>query len=129
MILGDVFERFSQDALLSVMAQGIMENALNPQFLDQVFEDFAERQFTNKLLFSTIVDLMTPFSRNRSTLNCQLCLYLFYPDYQRVLNLNLLLFECTQPPPAPGKPVLVSPDAAEASDANDGRLHRPPASR
>jgi hypothetical protein len=56
MILSDVFERFSQDAPLSVMAQAIMENALNPQFLDQVFEDFAERQFTNKLLFSTIVD-------------------------------------------------------------------------
>jgi IS4 transposase len=59
MILGDVFERFSQDAPLSVMAQAIMENALNPQFLDQVFEDFAERQFTHKLLFSTIVDLMS----------------------------------------------------------------------
>jgi hypothetical protein len=58
MILSDVFERFSQDAPLSVMAQGIMENALNPQFLDQLFEDFAERQFTHKLLFSTIVDLM-----------------------------------------------------------------------
>jgi len=59
MILSDIFERFSQDAPLSVMAQGIMENALNPQFLDQLFEDFAQRQFTNKLLFSTVVDLMS----------------------------------------------------------------------
>ena len=59
MILSDVFERFSQDAPLSVMAQGIMENALNPEILDRLFEDVAEKQFTNKLLFSTIVDLMS----------------------------------------------------------------------
>ena len=59
MILGDVFERFSQDSPLSVMAQGVMENALNPQFLDQLFEDVAQKQFTHKLLFSTIVDLMS----------------------------------------------------------------------
>src|SRR5512135_3075764 len=59
MILSDVFERFSKDSPLSVMAQGIMENALNPQILDQLFEDVAEKQFTNKLLFSTIVDLMS----------------------------------------------------------------------
>lgn len=59
MILSDAFERFSQDSPLSVMAQGVMENALNPQFLDQLFEDVAQRQFTNKLLFSTVVDLMS----------------------------------------------------------------------
>ena len=58
MILNDVFERFTQDAPLSVMAQGIMENALNPQILDQLFEDVAQKQFTHKLLFSTIV---TPY--------------------------------------------------------------------
>ena len=59
MILSDVFERFSQDSPLSVMAQGILENALDPQILDQLFEDVAEKQFTHKLLFSTIVDLMS----------------------------------------------------------------------
>jgi len=59
MIFSDVFERFSQDSPLSVMAQGVMENALNPQILDELFEDFAEKQFINKLLFSTIVDLMS----------------------------------------------------------------------
>src|SRR5215207_1951452 len=59
MILSDVFERFSQDAPLAVMAQGVMVNALRPQFLDQLFEDVAEKQYTNKLLFSTIVDLMS----------------------------------------------------------------------
>ena len=38
MILSDVFERFSQDSPSSVMAQGVMENALNPQVLDELFE-------------------------------------------------------------------------------------------
>lgn len=59
MILSDVFERFSQDSPLSVMAQAVMENALNPRILDELFEEVAEKQFTNKLLFSTIVDLMS----------------------------------------------------------------------
>jgi IS4 transposase len=59
MFLSDVFERFSQDAPLSVMAQGVLENTLNPQILDELFEEFAQKQFTNKLLFSTIVDLMS----------------------------------------------------------------------
>src|SRR3954453_7587579 len=59
MILSDVFERFAQDAPLPVMAQGVMENALNPQTLDQLFEDVARKQFTHKLLSSTIADLMS----------------------------------------------------------------------
>src|SRR4051794_5461679 len=59
MILSDVFERFGQDAPLAVMAQGIMENALNPAILDQLFEDVARKQFTHELLFSTVVDLMS----------------------------------------------------------------------
>jgi hypothetical protein len=59
MILNEVFERFFQDSPLSVMAQGIMENAMNPRILDELFEDVAQRQFTNKLLFSTVVDLMS----------------------------------------------------------------------
>jgi IS4 transposase len=59
MILSDIFERFSQDSPLSVMAQAVMENALNPQILDELFESVAQKQFTNKLLFSTTVDLMS----------------------------------------------------------------------
>jgi IS4 transposase len=59
MILSDVFERFAQDSPLSVMAQGVLENALSPRVVDQLFEDVAERQYTRKLLFSTIVDLMS----------------------------------------------------------------------
>lgn len=59
MILGEVFERFAQDSPLTVMAQSVMENALNPAIVDQLFEDVAEVQFTRKLLFSSVVDLMS----------------------------------------------------------------------
>jgi IS4 transposase len=59
MILGEVFERFAQESPLTVMAQGIMENALNPAIVDQLFEDVTEVQFTRKLLFSSVVDLMS----------------------------------------------------------------------
>lgn len=59
MFLSDVFERFSQNAPLSVMAQAVLENALSPRILDELFENSAQKQFTNKLLFSTIVDLMS----------------------------------------------------------------------
>src|SRR3954464_12261782 len=59
MILGDVFERFAQDSPLSVMARGVIENALNPTLVDRLFEDVADKQYTKRLLFSSIVDLMS----------------------------------------------------------------------
>jgi IS4 transposase len=59
MILSDVFERFAQDSPLTVMARGLLENALNPRALDQLFEDVADQQYTKKLLFSSVVDLMS----------------------------------------------------------------------
>src|ERR687894_193880 len=59
MILGDIFERFAQDSPLSVMARGVMENALGPTLIDELFEGVAEKQYTKRLLFSSIVDLMS----------------------------------------------------------------------
>jgi hypothetical protein len=59
MILGDVFERFAQDSPLSVMARGVMENALSPTLVDRLFDDVADKQYTRRLLFSSIVDLMS----------------------------------------------------------------------
>jgi len=59
MLLGDVFERFARDCPLPVMAQGVLENALSPRIVDQLFEDVAQQQYARKLLFSSIVDLMS----------------------------------------------------------------------
>ncbi len=59
MILSDIFQRFVQDSPVTVMSQAILENALPPATLDKLFEDHADLQYTRKLLFSDVVDLMS----------------------------------------------------------------------
>src|SRR3954452_7785778 len=59
MIHSEVFDRFAQGDTIPLMAQALMENALCPRVLDQLFEDVAERQYTRQLLFSSIVELMS----------------------------------------------------------------------
>jgi Transposase DDE domain len=58
MIFSDVFERFVEDSPITVMTQALLENALPPSTVDQLFEDHAELQYTRKLLFSDVVDLL-----------------------------------------------------------------------
>ena len=58
MLLNDVFERFVQDSPVSVMVRGLLENTLSPRFLDELFANAAELQYTRTLLFSSVVDLM-----------------------------------------------------------------------
>jgi hypothetical protein len=49
MILDDAFERFSQKYPMSVMARGIVENALNPRDpRSALFDDVAEKQFEER---------------------------------------------------------------------------------
>ena len=59
MRLGDIFERFLQEAPISVMVRALMERALDPDELNRPFEQTAERQYTRELLFSSLVDLMS----------------------------------------------------------------------
>jgi Transposase DDE domain len=58
MVLGDIFERFIQDAPMPVLFRLLMERALDPGELDRMFESTARSQYTRELLFSSIVDLM-----------------------------------------------------------------------
>jgi IS4 transposase len=58
MVLDDVFERFAEQSPVTVMARAALEHALSPRAIDALFEDLAERQYTRKLLFSQVVDLM-----------------------------------------------------------------------
>src|SRR4051794_627411 len=58
-IHSDVFERFTQGDTIPVMTQALMENALNPRILDQLFDDVADRQYTRELLSSSLVELMS----------------------------------------------------------------------
>src|SRR3954451_2364254 len=58
MQLGEVFERFIQQAPISVMFRTLLEHALDPAEIDRLFEENATRQYTREVLFSSIVELM-----------------------------------------------------------------------
>src|SRR5580704_4338766 len=58
MLLATVFDKFVEDSPLSVMARALMEYALQPGPLDEMFERTCSVQYTDKLLFSTVVDMM-----------------------------------------------------------------------
>jgi IS4 transposase len=58
MRLGDVFERFLQQAPISVMFRALLERALDPDELNRLFERTATSQYTREILFSSVVDLM-----------------------------------------------------------------------
>jgi IS4 transposase len=58
MQLGEIFERFLQQAPISVMFRALLERALDPMELNRLFEDTATTQYTREVLFSSLVDLM-----------------------------------------------------------------------
>jgi IS4 transposase len=58
MVLDSIFERFAEQSPVTVMARAALEHALDPRAIDALFEDVAEHQYTRKLLFSQVVDLM-----------------------------------------------------------------------
>ena len=59
MLFEPLFERFASGTPLSVMTRALLENALQPDPLDELFERLAVTQYTRELLFSTTVDLMS----------------------------------------------------------------------
>lgn len=59
MLLDKVFEPFIKEAPICVMARGVLQRILDPHHIDQLFTQTAQRQYTNELLFSSLVDLMT----------------------------------------------------------------------
>ena len=58
-LLGEVFARFIKASPISVMARGVLENALSADGLDELFAAKAERQYVRELLFSALVNLMS----------------------------------------------------------------------
>ena len=55
---GKVFQPFIEERPIAVMARGVLENLLNPEKIDELFERTAEVQYTRELTFSALVDLM-----------------------------------------------------------------------
>jgi IS4 transposase len=58
MALEAVFERFTKKSPLTVMARLLMQQALSREWLEELFEQHRDKQYTRELLFSTVVDLM-----------------------------------------------------------------------
>ena len=59
MALDAVVERFIKGSLVTVMVRLGLGLALDARWLDELFEQNSERQYTRELLFSTTVDLMS----------------------------------------------------------------------
>jgi len=59
MVLDAVLSRFIEESPITVMAQVAMQQALEPGWVDELFERHRQRQYTRQLLFSTTVDLMS----------------------------------------------------------------------
>ena len=59
MVLDPILERFVQACPATVMARATLERALEAGWVDRLFEEYRERQYTRELLFSTTVELMT----------------------------------------------------------------------
>jgi IS4 transposase len=57
-LLGRLFQPFVEQRPICVMARCVLENLLDPQRLDALFERTAKVQYTRELVFSSVVDLM-----------------------------------------------------------------------
>jgi IS4 transposase len=55
---GKVFRPFIEERPIAVMARATLENLLDPERMDELFERTAEVQYTRELMFSSVVDLM-----------------------------------------------------------------------
>ncbi len=58
MLLATVFDQFVQDSPVTVMMRALLEHSLQPGPIDEMFERTATVQYTDRLLFSTVVDMM-----------------------------------------------------------------------
>ncbi len=56
--MNQIFERFVEASPLTVMVRVLLEKALSPEALDELFEKTAQVQYTRELLFSQMVELM-----------------------------------------------------------------------
>ena len=59
MVVREIYEKFAKESPVGVMVRGALEYALPASFLDELFVEYAERQYQGDLLFSTIVEMMS----------------------------------------------------------------------
>jgi hypothetical protein len=59
MVMGAVVERCVEQSPVTVMARLALQRALEPAWIDELFERAGGTQYTRELLFSTTVELMS----------------------------------------------------------------------
>lgn len=59
LVLDAVVERFIEHSPITVMARLALQRALDPEWIDALFEQERESQYTRELLFSTTVEIMS----------------------------------------------------------------------
>lgn len=59
MLPAQILDRFVERCPAAVMVRATLERLLNPERLDQIFEDARQRQYCKQLLFSQVVAVMT----------------------------------------------------------------------
>jgi len=59
MWLSSIFERFVEKSPITVIIRTMMEVVLADDFLDDLFDETAQKGYTKELLFSTLVKMMT----------------------------------------------------------------------
>jgi IS4 transposase len=59
MVMDSVMDRFAQRAPITVMARLALQRALDPHWIDTLFEQHRQSQYTRELLFSTTVEIMS----------------------------------------------------------------------
>lgn len=59
MMMDEIFGRMKEKLPLAVMARAAMERALEPSALNELFDGVADRQYTRKLLFSSVAEVMS----------------------------------------------------------------------
>lgn len=84
MVLSSIFESFVNERPVSVMARGVLERLLNPANIDLLFENTAETQYTQDLLFSSLVNLMSAV-----VLKVQPSVHAAYQSQREDLNVSL----------------------------------------
>jgi hypothetical protein len=59
MVVSDLLQRFMRESPVTVLARAVLEHAFPDQVLDQLFQRTAQRQYEDKLLFSTVVKVLS----------------------------------------------------------------------
>ena len=59
MVIDQILERFVQACPATAMTRATLQKVLEASWVDRLFAEFRERQYTRELLFSTTVELMS----------------------------------------------------------------------